>query len=193
MQGLSNTQELLLRVANDDITAFEEVYRCYSGKMFVYGFNVLRKREVIDDIVQNIFIDLWTKRKDVQIKNLQNYLFRAVKYQIFNHFRNNKFSEEDLTRFNIIDISMNISRDLEFAELEEIVKKCVSLLPNRCQQIFLLSRYQHKSHKEIAAALNISIQAVKNQISKAIGIIRHSLQEKGLILPSFFLATLLLS
>lgn len=187
MLRISDTQELLRRIALDDIEAFEEIYNSYSGKMLAYGLNVLRKPEIIEDIVQNIFTDLWIKRKDVRIQNMQSYLFSAVKYQIFNHFRNNKLSQEDLTRFNIIDLSMNISRDLEYTELEEIIQDCVGKLPNRCQEIFVLSRYQHKSNKEIANALDISIQAVKNQISKAIGIIRHSLQQEELIIPVLLL------
>ncbi|WP_299535513.1 RNA polymerase sigma-70 factor [Ulvibacterium sp.] len=187
MLRISNTQELLRRIASDDVDAFEEIYKTYSGKMLLYGLNVLKKREIIEDIVQNIFTDLWVKRRDVNISNLQSYLFRAVKYQIFNHLRSNKLSQKDLTRFNIIDLSMNISRDLEYSELEEIIQDCVGKLPDRCQQIFVLSRYQHKSNKEIATALDISIQAVKNQISKAIGIIRYSLQQEELILPVLLL------
>ncbi|GAB5476090.1 MAG: RNA polymerase sigma-70 factor [Maribacter sp.] len=149
--------------------------------MLTYGLNVLKRHELVEDMVQNIFIDLWAKRKTTEIKNLKSYLFRAVKYQIFNHFRNNKLSQVDLTRLNIIDLSMNVGHDLEYSELEEIIAECVTKLPNRCQQIFILSRYQQKSNKEIAMALDISIQAVKNQISKAIGIIRYSLKSEELI------------
>ncbi|WP_461445395.1 RNA polymerase sigma factor [Maribacter sp.] len=178
---LPNNNNLWERVRNDDVKAFEAIYNSNAEAMLTYGLNVLKRHELVEDMVQNIFIDLWAKRKTTEIKNLKSYLFRAVKYQIFNHFRNNKLSQVDLTRLNIIDLSMNVGHDLEYSELEEIIAECVTKLPNRCQQIFILSRYQQKSNKEIAMALDISIQAVKNQISKAIGIIRYSLKSEELI------------
>ncbi|MGB2761344.1 MAG: sigma-70 family RNA polymerase sigma factor, partial [Maribacter stanieri] len=81
----------------------------------------------------------------------------------------------------VIDLSKNISDDLEFEELQEIIDQQISKLPSRCQQIFLLSRYEHKSNKEIATELGISIQAVKNQISKAINFIRENLQSEEIL------------
>ena len=176
-----NDRELLEQLALDNELAFEKIYVNYSKDMFLYAMNVLKKKEVCEDIVQNVFITVWSKRKEVKIENLKPYLFQSVRYQIFNHLRNRKISNEDLTRVNIIDLSMNISQKLEFDELEELIKKQVKKLPTRCQEIFVLSRYQHKSNKEIAMELDISIQAVKNQISKALGAIRKNLSSEELV------------
>lgn len=172
-----DNHELVRLLSQDDAGAFEEIYNRYALNMFLYASNILNKKEVSEDIVQNIFIDFWEKRKDIKITNLPSYLFRAVKYQIFNHFRNRKFSTENLTRLNIIDISMDVSKKMEYDELEKIIDGYVDKLPNRCKQIFLLSRYQHKSNKEIAKELEISLQAVKNQISKALHLLRQNLQQ----------------
>jgi len=176
--------ERLNRMAMDDsrgILAFEEIYNCYSKNLFIYAMNVCKKKDVCEDIVQNVFIDFWARRNNVKIKNVRSYLFQAVKYQIFNHIRNQKISNEDLTRLNIIDLSMNISRKMEFDELQQLVDQQVHKLPSRCQQIFVLSRYQHKSNKEIAKELGISIQAVKNQISKALASLRRNLISEEVI------------
>ena len=176
-----NDRELLEQLALGNELAFEKIYVNYSKDMFLYAMNVLKKKEVCEDIVQNVFITVWSKRKEVKIENLKPYLFQSVRYQIFNHLRNQKISNEDLTRVNIIDLSMNISQKLEFDELEELIKNQVKKLPTRCQEIFVLSRYQHKSNKEIAMELDISIQAVKNQISKALGAIRQNLSSEELV------------
>ena len=176
-----NDRELLEQLALGNELAFEKIYVNYSKDMFLYAMNVLKKKEVCEDIVQNVFITVWSKRKEVKIENLKPYLFQSVRYQIFNHLRNQKISNEDLTRVNIIDLSMNISQKLEFDELEELIKNQVKKLPTRCQEIFVLSRYQHKSNKEIAMELDISIQAVKNQISKALGAIRKNLSSEELV------------
>lgn len=180
-------KKLLELVSSGDMPAFEIIYNRYSKDMFIFAMNVFKKKEVCEDIIQNVFISFWTKREETTISNLKPYLFQAVKFQIFNHLRNQKISTEDLTRFNLVDLSMNISQKIEFNELELIIKEEVDKLPNRCQQIFVLSRYQHKSNKEIALELDISIQAVKNQISKAIRAIKENLTSEEVVFYSLLI------
>ncbi len=179
---------ILNLIANGNPSAFREVYDKYSKNMFHYAFKILNNKEVCEDIIQNIFGDLWSKRKDTSIKNLKAYLFQCVKFQIFNYIRNRKISNEDLTRLNLIDVSMNISLKMEYLELEELIINIVeNQLPNRCKQIFVLSRFEHKSNKEIANELGITIQAVKNQISKGIQKIKLGLQSEEVVLYFFLI------
>ncbi|PXX21717.1 RNA polymerase sigma factor [Arenibacter sp. ARW7G5Y1] len=177
--------KLIDLLAKDNVSAFEEIYNRYSSQMYLYAMKILKNSETCEDIIQNIFIDFWSKRKKIEVTNVKSYLFKAVKFQIFNYLRNNKLTTEDLTRLNIIDVSMNITKQLEYDELEKKINMCVKKLPKRCQQIFVLSRFEHKSNKEIASELGISIQAVKNQISKALTAIRKNLQEDELIYFNF--------
>lgn len=177
--------DLLKRIAVDDIKAFEEIYRRYTAKMLSYALNILKDKIVCEDIIQNIFIDFWSKRKEHTIQNLEGYLFRAVKFQVFKHFRDKKLSTEDLTRLNLIDVSVNASKTLEYTELETAIHNSVLKLPPRCKQVFELSRYEHKTHKEIADTLGISVQAVKNQVTKALSFIKEHLKNDEHIL--FFL------
>tara|TARA_R110000764_G_scaffold145244_1_gene232977 strand:+ start:1753 stop:2328 length:576 start_codon:yes stop_codon:yes gene_type:complete len=181
MKESSNDTELVGLVSEGNVSAFEMIYRKYSKDMFVYAMNILRKKEVCEDIVQNIFVDFWTKRNDVKINNLKPYLYQAVKYQIFNYLRNKKVSVEDLTRINIIDISIDLSQKMEYEELHEEIKAQVAKLPNRCQEIFILSRYEHKTNKEISSELGISLQAVKNQISKALNFLRQNISSEEIV------------
>lgn len=180
-------EELLVLMKRGDRSAFGEIYSRFFSRMFLYAVKILKNKEVCEDIIQNIFIDLWFKRKNTKIASLSPYLLRAVKYQVFNHLRNNRFSNEDLTRLNIIDVSMNISKQMEYDELEKRIYAFVKELPCKCQHIFELSRFEHKSNKEISEELGISIQAVKNQISKALKVIRRNLQQEELVFFNFLL------
>jgi len=182
MLRYSDEAELLESLATDDVSAFEVIYNRYSKNMFLYAMNIFKKKEVCEDIIQNVFTDFWSKRKGVKITNLKSYLFQSVKFQVFNHIRNQKISSEDLSRLEIIDISSNLTQKIEFEELQKLISDQVTRLPERCKLIFILSRYDHMSNKEIAAELGISIQAVKNQISKAIREIRENLSSKEVIL-----------
>lgn len=177
-----STSELLECIANDDVYAFEEIYERFASKMLSYTLSILKSKVLSEDIVQNIFIDFWSKRKISSIQNIESYLFRAVKFQIFKHFRDQKIPQEDITRLNLVDVSLNASKILEYEELESAIEKIVSKLPPRCKEIFELSRFDHKSNKEISEELGITDQAVKNQISKAILFIRENLQNKEYLL-----------
>ncbi|TLP71841.1 RNA polymerase sigma-70 factor [Maribacter sp. ACAM166] len=178
MMQKSSDKELLVQMALDSTSAFEAIYNQYSDDMLIYAMNIFRKKDVCEDVVQNVFIDFWSRRKELKINSLKAYLFQSVKYQIFNQIRNQKLSDEDFTRLKIIDLSMNACRKLEFDELELQINNQVLKLPVRCQQIFVLSRYEHKSNKQIAEELGISIQAVKNQISKALRSIRQNVTKE---------------
>lgn len=174
--------DLWERMRQDDASAFEEIYNRYAGNMFLYAMNIFKKQEVCEDIIQNIFMDFWTKRQEAEIRNLKSYLFQSVKFQVFKHLRTRRFSEEDLTRLQIIDATLDVSEKIEFEELEHLINELVNHLSPRCRQIFIMSRFQNKSNAEIAAILNISHQAVKNQISRAIKFIRQEIQPQEVAL-----------
>lgn len=173
-------------MALDHTKAFEEIYNHYSKELFFYAFRILNENNVCEDVVQNVFLDLWVKRKTLRIENLKAYLYRCVKNQVLNKIRDRKISDEELTRINIIDLGMDSSGHIEFDDLEKILNQQVSALPTRCRQIFELSRFEHMSNKEIAEKLGISVQGVKNQISKALMRIRQQLMDEEIILALIF-------
>ncbi|WP_257657781.1 RNA polymerase sigma-70 factor [Parapedobacter lycopersici] len=180
-------QALWELMRNDETAAFEEIYNRYSKRMFTYAANVLHKQDVCEDIIQDVFVDFWSKRKTAQITNIKPYLFQSVKFQLLKHMRSQRISDEDLTRLNIIDVSLDVSQHLELAELEALIRDRVNKLSPKCQQVFVMSRYDFKSNKEIALELGVTEQAVKNQISKALKFIRQELYPQEIILLLFFL------
>lgn len=173
--------ELVEMISKDNTLAFEMIYNRYSKGMFLFAMNIFKKKDICEDIVQSVFIDFWSNRKHKEIKNLKPYLFQSVKFQVFKQMRNQKMSNEDLTRLNIVDGAMNSAQKLEFDELEDLIEDLVGKLPPRCQQIFILSRFHDKSNKEIAEELGVSIQAVKNQISKALKLLKDDLHSEAAI------------
>ena len=168
--------ELLQSIKFDDKTSLEKIYRQYWSKLYIYAFNVLREREICEDIVQEIFVDLWTKRDEVQISDLNSYLYQAVKYQIFNHFRKSKYKKQLLMKFDQINEQYKIDELYEKKELRFHIKDIISSLPKRRRIIFQMSRQEGLSNKEISETLNISVQTVKNQISESLKFIRKSLK-----------------
>ncbi len=165
----------------DDIQSFEQIYRQYWSKLYIYAFNVLRERELCEDIVQEVFIDLWTKRHNVQISDFNSYLHQSVKYQIFNHFRRSKYKKQLLMKFDLINTQYKIDELYEKEELKAQIKDVISKIPEQRRIIFEMSRYEGLSNKEISEKLSISLQTVKNQISESLKFIRKSLNNLYLL------------
>jgi RNA polymerase sigma-19 factor, ECF subfamily len=179
---IDSTEEGLLKSIKLDKTSFDQIYSQYWSKLYIYAFNVLREREICEDIVQEIFVDLWTKKDEVQILELSSYLYQAVRYQIFNHFRKSKYKKQLLMQLNLMDTRIKIDELYEKKELKAHIKDMISRLPRQRRMIFQMSRYDGLSNKEISENLNISLQTVKNQISGSLKYLRKSLKKIYMLL-----------
>jgi RNA polymerase sigma-70 factor (family 1) len=167
---------LLKAVCNDDQTAFKELFRRYWAKLYIYAFNVLHDKDVCEDIIQQVFYDLWNRRSELNVETASAYLYQAVKHQIYNQYRRKKF--DSLQPEQLLDyISENkVEQTIEYKELHSRVEKLICELPEQRRIIFMMSRNEELSNKEIAGQLNLSVQTVKNQISAALKFIRNSLK-----------------
>lgn len=177
-----SNEDRLLKAIKLDKTSFDQIYKQYWSKLYIYAFNVLKEKEICEDILQEIFIDLWAKRDNVQITDLNSYLYQSVKYQIFNHFRKSKYKKQLLMKFNLINKQYNVDELYEKKELKAQIKSLISRLPKQRRMIFQMSRYDGFSNKEISENLNISVQTVKNQISESLKFLRKSLKNIYMLL-----------
>jgi len=171
MHEFSDT-ELYLKIRNSNHKAFQEFYDKHWNKLFLYSYNIVESQAASEDIVQEIFIELWKNRQTRNIDNIMAYLWKAVKIKSLNVLRNNAITEKHLKLFNRPVIEKNIEQSIEFTETQKKIDRLISALPDRCEEIFRLSRFEDLSNLEISKKLNISVQTVKNQISKALSQIK---------------------
>lgn len=165
----------LLHSTELDKASFERIYREHWSSLYSYAFNVLRENELCEDIVQEVFMDLWRRKQDVHISDLRSYLYQSVKYQIFNHFRESRYKKQLLMKFDLMSTQYETDEAYEKQELKAQIRDVISQLPEQRRTIFELSRIEGLSNKEICENLNISPQTVKNQISESLKFIRKSL------------------
>jgi RNA polymerase sigma-70 factor (ECF subfamily) len=165
----------LLHSTELDKLSFERIYKQHWSSLYSYAFNVLRENELCEDIVQEVFMDLWRRRQDVHISDLRSYLYQSVKYQIFNHFRESRYKKQLLMEFDLVHTECAMDETFEAQELEAQIKDAISQLPKRRRIVFDMSRNEGLSNKEISEELDISLQTVKNQISESLKFIRKSL------------------
>jgi len=160
-----------------DKYAFEEIYERFNGLLYIYACKLVTDRDDARDIVQEIFVYLWSN-PNIKIKSqLSAYLYTAVRYKVFDWIDKNKSKSNYLSSLeNFAEqgncITDDYIREKEFAS---IIEKEVSLLPAKMRQIFEMSRRQHLSQKEIAEILHLSDKTVKKQMSNALKVLRLKL------------------
>ncbi|TZF85569.1 RNA polymerase sigma-70 factor (plasmid) [Pedobacter sp. BS3] len=168
--------ELLVKLGNDDKRAFDEIYRRYWNGMFSSAYNMLRDREACMDILQEIFIWLWEHRYGVTVDSLQSYLLSAVKFKVANYIRNGKVRASFFDRLKEAEAPGELATDnVEVKELSAIIAHYANQLPDKCREIFLLSRHEYLTNKEIASRLGISVKTVENQMTIAIRKLKTSI------------------
>jgi len=170
-------EELFCLMQDGEKYAFEEIYERFNGLLYIYACKLVSDREDARDIVQEVFVYLWSN-PNIKIKSqLSAYLYTAVRYKIFDWLDKNRSKSNYLQSLEkFIDcgdcITDNYIREKEFAS---IIEKEVSLLPPKMRQIFEMSRQQHLSQKEIAELLHLSDKTVKKQMSNALKVLRLKL------------------
>ncbi|WP_104384399.1 RNA polymerase sigma-70 factor [Sphingobacterium sp. HMA12] len=147
--------------------AFEKLYGRFWHRLYLAAYNVLRDKEVCEDIIQEIFSQLWIRRSNLAIKNLESYLFTAVRFQVFKCINNKKCRNNFVIELSKLPAEF-FDTQQSYREIEEALKISIEKLPEKCGKIFYLSRQEHLTNKEIAARLNISTKTVENQITLAI-------------------------
>ncbi|MFN0293488.1 RNA polymerase sigma factor [Pedobacter helvus] len=174
-QNLSDN-ELIAFLREGDAAAYTEIYDRYFQLMFVFAYKKLRDEELAKDFVQELFADLWHKRRDILEDTIfASFLYVSIRHKILNHFAHqkveNKFAEFISSHASELatDQSDNLIRE---KQLKDYIEQQIMALPKKMQQIFVLSRKNHLSHKEIAQTLGTSEGNVSKQITNALKIIR---------------------
>jgi RNA polymerase sigma-70 factor (family 1) len=174
---------LAVRVQNSDRAAFNALFSELWEPMYVYAASLVMNDSLAKDLVQDIWIDYWQRRESVEVRNIKSYLFKAIRYKCYNALRDVKFNETQIEAANSIFVAPEMELEEDVLELTKRIDVSMANLPQRCQEVFRLSRIHHISNKEIAKQLNISHRSVENQISFALRRLRKDLS----IVKSMFL------
>ena len=179
-QEPSKDHRWLRQLQRSDEKAFEKIYNHFWESLYAVAYNRVQSREVAEEMVQDIFADLWQRRHTLEIKvSLSTYLHAALKYRIFNHFhaqaKRLAYSQDHPRYVNRMDDSTQ--QLLSFDELDEQLSKGMENLPEKCRIIFKMSREENKTSREIAEELNISSRTAETHIYKALKLLRSHLAE----------------
>ena len=175
-----NSEELSTLLKAGDEKVFKLIYDEYWEKLVAMSYNRLKSIELSEEIVQDIFTELWIKRESIVFtKNIEAYFVASLKYKIYNHIRHETVKDSHLEYLkNSSDFSENTTwQQVSFEELFTKMEKEINKLPEKCRVVFKLSRESGFSTKEISEELNISPKTVEVHIGKALKVLRGGLKD----------------
>jgi RNA polymerase sigma-70 factor, ECF subfamily len=175
-----NDKEWYALIKAGDEKAFEALFREYYAILCAFARKFVQDGDVAEEMVQELFMQLWDKRQSLQSDtSIRSYLFTAVRNSCLNHIKHLSVRErhEAHTRQQAVPFSSDPLEALEQAELQARLHLAIEDLPDRCGEIFKLSRYEGLKYEEIAQQLQLSPRTVEVQIGKALRFLRKALAE----------------
>lgn len=153
---------------------FDNNYEYIRNYLFYLSGDIM----LSEDLVQDVFLQLWEKRKNVKNDTVRSFLFTIARNAFLKNYRRKKY---DL-KFNSTYIEKVEHESpeflLELKEFDQKLQKTISDLPERCRTVYLMSRMDEMSYSQIAENLQVSVKAVEKQMSKALAILRKELGAK---------------
>lgn len=168
--------ELLQLIANDDHEAFKVIYVKYWQKLVTLAIYKTNDREDAEEIIQDVFVSIWNRRKVIYIENLEAYLVTAIKMKLIDRLRK-KIKEYTKIDIESITVSTEIIDYLTIEDFTTQVEFSLKKLSAKTQEVYELSRIQQKSQKEIADLINLTPKAVEYHITKALKQLKLDLEE----------------
>ena len=180
--------ELGKRIRKGDMKAFDDLYIQYSQRLYGFAFSILKNQEDAKEIVQETFLKLWNKRSDIDSSySLKSYLF-SISYNISIDLLRKRTKDADFQTYLKNFMNADGSRTDElviFNELNEELARLIAELPEQRKKIYLLSREEGLSHKEIADKLGIAVKTVENHMNLTLKFLRRNLGGNSIVILLF--------
>ena len=158
----------------------ESLFREHFTGLCQFAMGYVKDSETAKEIVQEAFVNLWEKRNTIDLsKPVKSYLSTTVRNKCLNHLRDHKkFSSDLLALENLSNEAIyNAPDKLVESDIRLTIARAIEELPEKCREIFRLSRHHNMKYQQIADHLEISVKTVETQMSKALQHMRVRLAE----------------
>lgn len=168
LKDVTDERALLDSLASNDERAFTRMYGKYWQSLYSYAFNRIRNKEVCEDIVQEVFADIWKRRETLQIDNLSAYLHTSVRFLTYKQIEKLPLTHIYYQELDeAIESYFSTDEKVQTKELQQLVDCWIEALPEKRRKIFLLHYLEGQSTASISQELQISRKTVQNQLHTA--------------------------
>ncbi len=187
MNKYHTDNDLVDQIIHDNSLAFDKLFEKYAHKLYGFALRYLKSENDAEELVHNVFVKIWEKRKELKHESsIKSFLFTVTYNDILKQFRKRNyhrlFVNETLSDPSFKD---NSDERIEYASVLEYVDELIEKLPEKRKLIFIKSRKEGKSSKEIAKELNMSPGSIDNHISEAIQYLKTNLKKESLAVALF--------
>ncbi|AKD03683.1 RNA polymerase sigma-70 factor [Pontibacter korlensis] len=174
--------ETWIKIQNGSEEAFQELFDEQWKRCFSLSYNMLRDKEQAEDLVQEVFTDLWVRRKTLLLQNPEAFLTQMIKNKAFSSLSRTRIPVRNLEILEELHKEFSPEDTYILGELHAQVNLLIESLPPRCREVFVLKRYEEMSVEEIATKLDISIRTVEHHLYQAAKILKSNLYPIMLLL-----------
>ncbi len=171
--------ELLLLIQQDNEVAFRVLYERYWKKLLTQAYLKLQSAEDAEEIVQTIFVNLWRRRKTIQLTHsFHTYVASMLKYEVLHKlttYKRDRQHKADAPWLQVVEDD-STCQWLDYEQLRGELEKEIQRLPEKCQLVFRLSREDGLSEKQIGQVMGIAPKTVQAHMGKALKLLRTSVQ-----------------
>lgn len=165
------------RLRRGDEAAFDAIFRAWYPSLVRASESLVRSRAVAEEVVQDVMLELWKRRESLDPNtSAQAYLFQSTRNRSLNYLRHERVEREaepQIARSEAVDApadSLMVEEEMQVA-----LRRAIEGLPERCREVFVLSRTHGLKYSEIAQTLGISVKTVEAQMGKALRVMREEL------------------
>jgi RNA polymerase sigma-70 factor (ECF subfamily) len=183
----NSDDQLISDLRSGNILVFNQIFEIYSARLFLFAKGYLKSVEDSEELVQEVFTTIWEKRD--QLKNgfsFKSYIFTIAFNIIKKHFRQKarfkKFANEELLE----DLTSETSQQIDYNSLKSYILSLAEALPEKRRNVFIKSRFEGFSNKEIADKFGLTKKTVENHLNLALKEIKNKMVEKKLPVILFY-------
>jgi RNA polymerase sigma-70 factor, ECF subfamily len=172
----TDSKALWQSIKNGDHSALKVVFDELYSSLCRFAMQWVNDADEAEEIVQKLFVDLWTKRADIEIEiTLKSYLYSATRNRSLNYLKHRKVVH--MHQRNVV-AQQNVSYEWsDTSELNRAISRAMDLLPEQCGRVFRLVKVEGKRYAEVSEELGISNKTIENHMTKALRILREELKE----------------
>jgi RNA polymerase sigma-70 factor (family 1) len=168
-------EQLITLLQSGDHAAFTEIYNRNWEKLADAAYQRLHSREDAEEIVQEIFVNLYIRRQEINPRStLEAYLKTALKFKVIDAYRAQQLHYSHIDKLIIESQERPIASDdqIDIKNLKKRILQATGMLPEKCREVFMMSRFEQLSHQEIADKAGISVSTVKKHLHRAMDSLR---------------------
>ncbi len=186
--------ELMHEIKEGNMFALDALYGRYSKRLYKFSFSILKSVEDSENILQDVFLNLWENRHNVEKDTTVKYYIFTIAYNTSITLIRKKVKEtqyldylkslQDLNQEpSIQDIEDN---EIKYNELTLKLNEIIEHLPQRQKEVYILHRVEGLKYQEIAKRLNISVNTIETHMSRALKTIKEQLDKSSIVAILFW-------